>query len=282
MTTDPSRNPLFKYDFGKPPEGKPDIVDLIGPWFDRARGDPAAKTLIICAAPRTGSNNLARLLLAAGIGVAHEYFNPPYAAIAASRWGLGPTALSPDQIGGYIEELRRRRCAGGVFATKLQYWQYRASLRNNHGRALFQAAVVVHLFRSDAFRQFISFLKAIKTGRYDFSDRATRTPVSDAKLFSERDLLEAAEGLMAEDAGFRTLFILLGIRPVFVEFDELNREPRFVVDRIARSLNVPVNREALDKALAFATPYSKDQKDDAEWEERLLGMTGRYAFQKMK
>ena len=85
MTADPNRNLLLKHDLTKPPGQRPDIVDLIGPWFDRPRGEPAGKTLIICAAPRTGSTNLARLLTAAGIGVPHEYFNPPFAAVAASR-----------------------------------------------------------------------------------------------------------------------------------------------------------------------------------------------------
>lgn len=280
MTADPNRNPLLKHDFTRPSGQRPDIVDLIGPWFDRPRGEPAAKTLIICAAPRTGSNNLARLLIAAGIGVAHEYFNPRYAAVVASRWGLAPNTLSPDQIETYIGELRRRRAAGGVFATKLQYWQYRLALRNKQGRALFEGAVVVHLFRADVFRQFVSVLKALETGRYDFSDRATRAPERASRLLSERYLLELAEALMTEDAGFRQLFIFSGIRPIFVEFDDLNREPRSVVDRIGNALSATVNHAELDKALAFAAPYGKEPQNDKNREQRLLGIMRKLAFEK--
>jgi LPS sulfotransferase NodH len=217
--------------------------------------------------------------MAAGIGVAHEYFNPRYAAIAAARWELPPLALSADQIASYIGELRRRRAAGGVFATKLQYWQYRAALRNEHGRALFRDAVVVHLFRADVFRQFLSVLKAVETGRYDFSDRATLPPQHAARIFNERYLLEAADDLMAEDAGFRRLFIFSGIRPIFVEFDELNRDPRSIVEKIANVLSAPVDREGLDKALALAGPYGKQQENDARREERVLEMMRKFAFE---
>src|SRR5713101_8233523 len=178
MTAELTRGPLFRYDLNQPPGLKPDIVDLIGPWFDRPRGEPAEKTLVICAAPRTASYELARMLMAAGIGIAHEYFHPTYAGIAAPRWGLSQRLLASNQIEQYIAELRRRRSAGGVFAVKLQYWQYQAALCNRHGKALFEGAVVVHLFRADAFRQLVSFVKALETGRYDFSDRRTDRPSS--------------------------------------------------------------------------------------------------------
>ena len=188
--------------------------------------------------------------------------------------------MSDEQIGTYIDELRRRRSAGGVFATKLQYWQYRACLRNKHGKALFEGAIVVHLFRADVFHQFTSVLKAIETGRYDFSDRATCPPQSAVRLLSQRNLLETAEDLVREDAGFRRLFIFLGIQPIFVEFDELRRDWRGLVDRIGQALSVAVNRQELDKALALAGPYSNGAQTDQSREEELLGIMRNFAFQK--
>jgi LPS sulfotransferase NodH len=270
---------LQNYDFSTPPGQKPDTVDLIGPWFDRPRGEPAAKTLLICAAPRTGSNNLARLLLAAGIGVPHEYFNPTFAAVAAARWGFPPAVLSAARIANYIGELRRRRSAGGVFATKLQYSQYRDYLCNDHGRALFDGAVVVHLFRADVFRQFLSYIEALETGRYDFSDRPTRSPHHAVQVLDERSLLGIVEALTAEDSGFRKLFLLLGIRPLFVEFDELNREPRAVLGRIGQALGVTVNEKELEKAVAVAGPYRKRESDSKKLEPLLETMRS-VAFRK--
>ncbi len=282
MTAELTRGPLFRYDLNQPPGLKPDIVDLIGPWFDRPRGEPAEKTLIICAAPRTGSYELARMLIGAGIGIAHEYFHPKYAAVAASRWELPSDVLSPTRIGQYISELRRRRSAGGVFATKLQHCQYRAALCNTHGRDLFEDAVVVHLFRADAFRQLVSFVKALETGRYDFSDRRTDRPSSAASLLNERRLSAIADFLATEEAGFRRLFVLSGIRPLFVEFEQLIREPRFIVEKIAHALSVPVNCQGLGKALALTGPYDKKPGNDQGREEIILKITRKLAFERWR
>src|SRR5260370_5398764 len=157
MTRDFKGALLLGYDWSTQAGRRPEGIDLIGRWFDRPRGEPVKKTLIICAAPRTGSYELARLLTAAGIGIPHEYFSPTYAPVVASRWGLTPSVLSESQIENYILELRCRRSAGGVFATNLQHWQYRSSLCNKHGKARFRDAALVHLFRSALVRPFLSW-----------------------------------------------------------------------------------------------------------------------------
>jgi LPS sulfotransferase NodH len=252
---------------GRP--ARPDILDLIGPEFDRPRAEPASKTLIICAAPRTGSYELARMLVAAGIGVPHEYFHPKYAGILASRWGLPSAVLSSAYIERYIAELQRRRCAGDVFGTKLQYWQLQRSLWNEHGRALLAHAVVVHLFRSDAFHQFVSLHRAQETGRYDFSERNTQPPADHGKLFDPRYLCASAEALAMEDAGFRRVFINLGIRPLFIEFERFVHDPASSIDNIADALGVAVNRADLERAIAVAEPYRAGAKTD-DGREKLL------------
>jgi LPS sulfotransferase NodH len=164
-----------------------------------------------------------------------------------------------------------------VFATKLQHWQYRAALCNTHGRDLFEDAVVVHLFRADAFRQLVSFVKALETGRYDFSDRRTDRPSSAASLLNERRLSAIADFLATEEAGFRRLFVLSGISPLFVEFEQLIREPRFIVEKIGRALTVPVNCEGLGKALALAGPYNKEPGNDQDREETMLKIMRKFA-----
>jgi len=249
-------------------EVRPDIVDLLGPEFDRVGGEPAQRTLIVCAAPRTGSYELGRMLMAAGIGIAHEYFHSDFAAILAARWNLPANVLSSNHIGTYVAELRRRRSAGGVFATKLQYWQYVASLRNAHGRALFEGAVVVHLFRADATSQFVSWHRAQETGRYDFSEKLTNPAGSPAQLMERGHLLRMAQFLVSEDAGFRRVFIMSGIHPIFLEFDAFTKDPRSSIEHIGSALGVPLNYESLNMALVRTAPYR--HSDSAVDRERLL------------
>jgi LPS sulfotransferase NodH len=232
---------------------RPDVLDLISADYDQPPGTPSQRTLLICAAPRTGSTELGRLLTAAGLGVPHEYFNPQWAELLATRWSLGPSPLEAQHIGAYIEALRSRRARGGLFASKLQFWQFTASLRNVHGEALFRNARVIYLFRPDIVAQLASFRRATATGQWDFSNRISSNPI--ATDFEQA--MWALDMLIAEDAGFRRLFALLEIRPTFLTLDDISQRPREVVSMIASLLDLPVNYSTLTPMLATNTPYPR-------------------------
>src|SRR5262249_34535298 len=188
---------------------RPDTLDLIGPEYDRASQQPAERTLIICSAPRTGSYELCRYLLAAGIGVPHEYFNPNYAWRLGERWGFARSPLEPSELARYVGVLRMRRAQNGVFAAKLQFQHFDRNLRNRLGRQLFEGATVVHLFRSDAPAQYASYRSALESGCWDFSGRPTTTPVARDSHDAEKFLCQALselDVLMGQDASFRCLF----------------------------------------------------------------------------
>ena len=254
---------------------RPDVVDLIGPEFDSQSPAPADRTLIICSAPRTGSYELCRYLLAAGIGVPHEYFQFGYARVLAKRWAIADAPLREPQLGCYIEELRRRRGRNGVFATKLQFDQFEHALRNRHGAALFDGACVVHLFRPDVAGQYASYRTAITRGVWDFSQRQTtkpaiRDPANFDKFFA--DALSELRRIIDADAGFRSLFVLLGIRPLFVTTDELFGEPHRVIRRIADATGTAVDEDALQRAIACSAAYGRD----GEGESAFSGLTERF------
>jgi LPS sulfotransferase NodH len=240
---------------------RPDTLDLIGPEYDRASPQPAERTLIICSAPRTGSYELCRYLLAAGIGVPHEYFNPNYARRLGERWLFSKNPLEQSELDRYIKILRRRRAQGGVFATKLQFPHFNLILRNEHGRRLFEGATFVHLFRPDAVAQYASYRSALESGLWDFSTRPTLPPLvrnpKDFDNFLKRALQELDE-LMGQDTGFRCIFTLLGIRPFFVTTDELFRNPREVIHQLASIMRLPLKESELERAIELSTPYGRD------------------------
>ena len=235
---------------------RPDILDLIGEKYDRAPTEPARQTLIICAAPRVGSYEMCRFLTAAGLGVPHEYFHDQFARSIAARWSIPGDPLAEYMIETYIDALRRRRATKNLFATKLQFWQFDRFLRNRHGAALFEGACVVHLFRPDVAEQFTSLREAIITGRWDFSPRSSSTSQPDGVS----NALNALDLLIAEDAGFRRLFALLGINPLFFTVDDIGKRPREIIDVIARMLKVPVNHSSLEEMLATSAPYPQDHE----------------------
>jgi trehalose 2-sulfotransferase len=242
---------------------RPDSIELVGPNFDYPSPEPARRTLIICTAPRTGSFELCRYLIAAGIGVPHEYFHPYFANLLAPRWSLmGDPLDAKTGLAAYIDMLRLKRAQGGVLAVKLQYAQFNKHLRNRHGEGLFDGACVVHLFRPDVTSQYASYRAAFESGVWDFSPRQTTVPrVRQRENFPQ--LLQQAENeldwLVSQDAGFRQLFVLLGIRPIFVTSDDLFREPHTVVRRIADAMTLSVNYEGLERAIARSASYGGDQ-----------------------
>jgi LPS sulfotransferase NodH len=245
----------------EPSAKRPDTLALIGPEYDRTSTQAAEQTLIICSAPRTGSYELCRYLLAAGIGVPHEYFNSNYAQRLGERWGFSKSPLQGSELNRYINMLRCRRAQGGVFATKLQFPHFNRNLRNAHGRRLFEGATVVHLFRPDAVAQYASYRSALESGIWDFSSRPTLSPIvrsvndSDGYL---KQALQELDALMGQDAGFRCMFTLAGIRPYFVTTDELFSSPVEVVRKIARVMKLAVNETELERALGLSAPYGRD------------------------
>jgi LPS sulfotransferase NodH len=259
---------------------RPDLIDLAGPDYDVDIGGIGTKTLIICSAPRTGSYELCRFLLAAGLGIPFEYMHPQFATQIAARWEMPAEPLRGENIAPYIEALRLRRVQNGVFAVNLQYWHVSGYLMNGPGNALFTDAFVVYLFRPDIAAQVTSWRVAMNTGIWDFSDRRTSDPreyppeIMDRAAQFHTDL----KFITGEDAGFRQLFALAGIKPYFVTMEELFRAPREVVDHIAAGLGVPVNESALANMIAGSKPYPRDEAAHARATEGLAVPLRHIAF----
>jgi LPS sulfotransferase NodH len=248
---------------------RPDQLALIGPQYDRL-SPPAKRTLIICSAPQTGGYDLGRYLLGAGIGVPHQYFHSNYSQQLGERWGLGKSPLEPSELGRYIQTLRQRRAQGGVFATILQFPQFERNLSNEHGRQLFEGATIVHLFRPDAGAQYAAYRFARESGVWDFSSRQSSMPIiRDTTNFDEffNQALKELDSLMGQDAAFRCIFTLLGIRPIFVTTDELFRNPRHIIQTIAAAIQVGINERELDRAIELGASYARATEKKTGLEE---------------
>jgi LPS sulfotransferase NodH len=151
---------------------------------------------------------------------------------------------------------------------------------NNPGNALFTNAFVVYLFRPDIAAQLTSWRVAMNTGIWDFSDRRTSEPRPYPQDIRERAAQFQADlkFIAGEDAGFRELFALAGIKPYFVTMEELFRAPREVVGHIAEALGVPVNESALTKMIAGSKPYARDEAAYARATEGLAVPLRQMAF----
>lgn len=265
---------------GIPLDRRPDLNDMASAEYDNVSDTPADKTLIICAAPRTGSSEFCRYLMAAGIGIPHEYFNRNFADGLGRRLGIGGNPLSRWNVRLYIDALRKNRGQNGVLAINLQYWQLNDSLINQSGDSLFSNATVVHLFRPDIGKQLTSWRVAVNTGVWDYSDRKSKStrPFPDNPKARMKQYAEDLKFIVGEDTGFREFFALTGIDPFFITMKELFRDPADAVHRVAKMLEVPVNNEALKAMIERSKPYPRDEAAHQRATEGLAAPLRKRAF----
>jgi LPS sulfotransferase NodH len=243
-----------------PLDKRPDLVDMASAEYDIVSETLAEKTLVICSAPRTGSYELCRYLMAAGIGMPHEYFHPQFANDIGPRLGVADPLAAPN-VQPYIDALRKNRGQNGVLAINLQYWQLSGSLINPPGNSLFKDAVVVHLFRSDIGNQVTSWRMAMDTGIWDFSGRVTGDKRPYPADLNERikQYEEDLKFVAGEDTGFREFFSLAGINPLFILMSALFEAPVQLVKLIGSIFETPINENALKAMIERSKPYPRDE-----------------------
>ncbi len=231
--------------------------DINGPELDQAPFAGEARKLVICSSPRSGSYMLCRYLIAAGLGVPHEYFNPVIIRPMAERFGLGdavrgltwtwrgrlarlvqPKAPEEGFLAAYVTELRRRRTAGGVFAAKVHYAQYERVLDNPTGHALLQGSVFVSLVREDLLGQALSLHVSNLTGRWSIDETVTTAPERNRNYLDNDAIASCVKSLADEDNGWRVFFARNGIRPLFLTYESFRADPWRDVDAIARALGI--------------------------------------------
>jgi LPS sulfotransferase NodH len=212
---------------------RPRPIDLRAPAYDGSSAGPPRHKLLVCAAPRSSSKRLARLLLGAGLGVPMEYFNENSIGALTSRWGIDRRE--------YVAHLYAKRSANGVFASnlqqrQLQVWPYRQDVDS-----LFDGAMVVHLVRADKRAQAASLAACLLTGEWGFEE-----PGASAD-YSARQMRRAARNAMAivaaEDGRLERWFRHYGVAPIRVAAEDVNRRDLTLIADLASRLDVEFDRD---------------------------------------
>lgn len=225
--------------------------------LDQPEFEGLPQKLFICSSPRSGSNTLCRMLLTAGLGIPHEYFNPVFIPEIAGRFGIDAASLLAaggrnrvlrllrrkldrdiriKMTAAYAKALIRYRTQSGVFSCKIQYWQYERLLNNPAGWRMLDGAAFVFLYRKDLLGQAVSAHFARITGRWDFDDAPTTAPEARPNFFDVDRLRFEIRYLAEEDRQWRVFFAENGITPAFVAYEDLCSDPEGVVNRIASVL----------------------------------------------
>lgn len=229
------------------------MASIMDPSFDREGPESTQHKLLICAAPRTSSNMLARALMAAGIGLPAEYFNPSFCLDAAERWGCPAPSHNHETTRDYLACLQMRRSMNQIFACKLQFWQFQRFLTNPVGQGLFDGAKVVFLLREDIMAQAASFAVALETDNWETA--AEVEPLPDDAPLREDLVHRSCEDMLHEEGSWRRFFLLAGIKPLVLPDRVVNRDTRRAVTEIADLLEVKADLAGLDTYLEGAKRY---------------------------
>ena len=188
-------------------------------------GSPRRKLLIL-APPRSGSYMLCRLMVNAGLGVPHEYFNQIHIAVMGERWGVpnarnGERLREPAVMLRYLHALFAHRTQRGLFAAKLQYKQYELFLRGPVGDLLLDGAMLVYLTRRDTVAQAVSRHFAEVTGRWSFERTRLTRPRQAEQLFDVAAIAHILAEIHAEEILWERLFVRLAATPLRLSYEGL-------------------------------------------------------------
>jgi len=223
-----------------PGDGRPTPAELRRASYDVEAATPPARKLLICAAPRTSSKRLARLLLGAGIGVPMEYFNSNSVRALTARWNIKKRE--------YLKNLYLRRSANGVFASNLQHHQIRDWPYARDIDDLFDSATVIHLVRPDKEAQAASLAACLLTGRWGFEE-AEPEPSG----YSGKQLKNAARRAMRliaeEDRGWNRWFEARAMAPLVLAMERVIRDDLTLVTEISERLGIPFDLAGAERML---------------------------------
>jgi len=185
---------------------------------------------------------LCRMLLRAGIGIPHEYFNELYVRVIASRFGLPgadePVDWPPEITGIYLKRLFACRTRDGLFATKIQHKHYRLFLENQAGAALFQGATLVYLTRKNILAQAVSLHFAELTGQWSFDETAATKPKAEKNFFDNEAVEHYARELISEQVLWELMFQRLQLKPLRITYEELLLDPGQTLRNVAQLVGV--------------------------------------------
>lgn len=248
------------------PRLEPNEHPLSAAAMDRPpyRGD--VRAYMICAAPRSGSTFLCRLLADTGrLGVPHEYFHWEYHAREMMvRLGVLSDFLAPLDVAlaeRYIPRLvERRTTPNGVFGVKCQFDHFVLLARSGLIETCLPNLRYACIWRRDVLAQAISLVIADQTHQWHSHMPALAEPRYDVEHI-DRALAE----VLAFESGWRRYFALRGIEPVTLVYEDLVADPATACAAIARLVGID---EELDVVPESADSRRLATEVNAEWAER--------------
>lgn len=249
---------------------------IIEEYFRGARGNqnPAASAppeearfyshFVICFVNRSGSNLLARALLSTGrFGRAGEYFNHPQVTRFSDEHGIR-------SLEDYAIATRARRAAAnGIFGTKLGWAQLYYLTKQGIIPRLYRDSRFILMERRDTLGQAISFSIAYQTKAWTSAHQSQQ----EGYEFDPEDILGRIRGINCAYSRFKQYFAVFGIEPIYVLYEELERDIAGTAQRVIDQLALPDTEDARVDATKISLERQRGELND-EVRKRFLAYTG--------
>lgn len=216
----------------------------------RFPGDVSASnspdSYLICATPRSGSTLLCGLLSSTGVaGRPESYFRVPDEQLWAGRWRIRRDNAGRFDYRDYVRAaLAEGRTENGLFAARVMWGtlgEMMARLSPKDARLSDLEALTevlgridfVHLWREDTVAQAVSWVRAEQTHVWQRDDRLVR---GRAPHFDAQAIAECVRTIHEHNAGWRSWFASVGVRPYEVTYEQLvadmNGVTRAILDHL--------------------------------------------------
>lgn len=250
LAPDPARgNPIVAAEYDFPPfAGRP-------------------RCYVIAESPRSGSQLLADLLWRSGrMGAPGEYLNAEHTIPRLmERFALGAVDR-PGGMEAYLRALVQHRTSpNGVFGLKAHFNQVRPHLHRASLRRLLRRSQFVWLRRRDVLGQAISYLVALRSGRW----RQLRgsDPLDQRLEFSDRAIDRAVATIEADERLWQIAFEANRIEPLVVWYEDIVADPDPVCRAICQLVGVTPERPF---RLADSPLERQSEPVKAAWRRRFV------------
>ena len=220
-------------------------------------GRAPGRSLVVCAAPRSGSTWLCEMLADRGYGTPIEYFNPLYVRYLCHRWRCST-------LGAYRLQLWRHRttadgwCAGKLLAPHFFTLDERlfaplahpanagdAELpidpdrrRSDYLQAFFPRPTYLRLRRKDTAGQAVSYWLAQQTGVWmQWTEQDPRQ--IDDLAYDLDAIAQSARQLERYENNWDRYFRVNAITPIEVGYEDMTADPAGTLDRITHEIGNP-------------------------------------------
>ncbi|MEI9415890.1 Stf0 family sulfotransferase [Mesorhizobium sp. Cs1321R2N1] len=211
--------------------------------------------ILVCTSPRSGSNHLAGLMAAAGLGNPLEWFG--------GRRLLELPNYPRDPRAQVLRALRDGRSPSGIYAVKLFASQFSQVARTIDLPATLPELRYVRLTRRDLLGQAISWARARQTGRFRSTETANNAPRYDGAAIAQ-----SLDKLVLENLVWDLWFTKNGVPFLSLTYEDLLQDPQTSLKKIAGLVNAKLAR---DVGFGFASGLAI-QRDtvNVEWRQRFL------------